>query len=201
MMSNSIQKVFFDSNMLIFAVDFQKNNILEWMNLLYDDIYIHIEVYNELLTSSIKKTVRSFINEKQWTLFDPSDSSYLTKAEQEIYRNRLADVTESFQRMNLNRLKEGRPFKTVSNFGEIATITACLMINAKVICSNDFDIRTIVTQEDFRVLIDEQDVLIKQDSAEDFCVYCYQKEIASRKSVRNFYKSIIFESQQRDSKL
>jgi len=28
--------------------------------------------------------------------------------------------------MNLNRLKEGRPFKTVSNFGEIATITACL---------------------------------------------------------------------------
>lgn len=41
--------------MLIFAVDFQKNNILEWMNLLYDDIYIHIEVYNELLTSSIKK--------------------------------------------------------------------------------------------------------------------------------------------------
>ena len=55
MMSNSIQKVFIDSNMLIFAVDFQKNNILEWMNLLYDDIYIHIEVYNELLTSSIKK--------------------------------------------------------------------------------------------------------------------------------------------------
>lgn len=125
----------------------------------------------------------------------------MTKAEQEIYRNRLADVREAFREMNLTRIEEGKQAKTVSNIGEIATITACLMINARVICSNDFDIRTVVNQEDYRVLIDDQDVLIIQDSAEDFCVYCYQNKIASRKNVRTFYKSIIFESRQRQIKL
>lgn len=200
-MTDSPQKVFIDSNMLIFAANFQKENVLEWMDNLYENIYIHIEVYNELLTSAIKNTVVSFVTEKQWLLFDPADSSCLTKVEQEIYRNRLTDVKEAFREMNLTRIGEGKRLKTVSNFGEIATITACLMVNARVICSNDFDIRMIAIQEDYRVLIDNQEVLLVQDSAEDFCVYCYQNEIASRKSIRSFYKSIIFESHQRQFKL
>lgn len=64
-MTDSTQKVFIDSNMLIFAADFQKENVLEWMDKLYDNIYIHVDVYNELLTSSIKNTVDSFVAEKQ----------------------------------------------------------------------------------------------------------------------------------------
>ncbi|MBM7709229.1 hypothetical protein JOD14_001399 [Enterococcus lemanii] len=146
--------------MLIFAANFQKENVLEWMDNLYENIYIHIEVYNELLTSEIKNTVVSFVTEKQWLLFDPADSSCLTKVEQEIYRNRLTDVKESFREMNLTKIEEGKRMKPVSNFGEIATITACLMVNARVICSNDFDIRTIAIQEDYRVLIDNQEVLL-----------------------------------------
>lgn len=200
-MTNSSNKVFIDSNMLIFAAEFQKDNVLKWMDTLYENVFIHIDVYNELLTSSIKHTVSSFIQENQWTLFDPDDPSVLTETEQTIYMSRLSDVKDAFHKMNLNRISEGIQAKTVSNIGEIATITACTMINARVICSNDFDIREIVHQEDYRVLINDQDVLLIQDSAEDFCVSCYQNDIASRKSIRTFYKTIIVESSQRKLKL
>lgn len=196
-MTDSTNKVFIDSNMLIFAADFQKEYVLEWMNSLYDDIYIHIDVYEELLFSSIRQTIDSFVQKNQWTLFDPFDPAFLSKAEQKIYRNRLADVKDAFYNMNMTRIETGKKAKTVSNIGEIATITACMMINARIICSNDFDIRTVIDQEDYRVLIGEQDVLLIQDSAEDFCVSCFQNKITSRKKVRTFYRSIIVESPNR----
>lgn len=201
MMISTSNKVFIDSNMLIFAAEFQKENVFEWMNNLYDIIYIHIDVYNELITSSIKDIVDSFVVEQQWTVFNPSDQSILSEVEQEIYANRLSDVKDAFHQMNLNRISVGKKAKTVSNIGEIATITACMMINARVICSNDFDIREVVQQEDYKILLNDQDVPLIQDSAEDFCVSCFQNGIASRKSVRRFYKTIIVESPQRDLKL
>lgn len=83
--------------------------------------------------------------------------------------------------MNLQRIAEGKRPKSVSNLGEIATIAACLMINAGIICSNDFDIRTVVVTEDYRISLEDTDELITQDSAEDFCVHCIIHNVASRK--------------------
>ncbi len=103
--------------------------------------------------------------------------------------------------MNLQRIAAGKRPKTVSNLGEIATIAACLMINAGIICSNDFDIRTVVVLEDYRISLEDKDELISQDSAEDFCVYCVQQNVVSRKLVRNFYKTIIVEDVNRSRKL
>ena len=201
-MINSSEKVFIDSNMLIFSASFRQADVFEWMNQLYPNIYIHKEVYNELLTLETKTKVAEFIKSGQWQLFDPFNSQTLTFPEQEIYRQRLKDVTNAFHRMNINRISEGREAKSVSNIGEIATITACLMISARIICSNDFDIRTVVEQEDYRVLSEnDEDVLIVQDSAEDFCLYCYQADISTRKLIRKFYKTIIFEAKDRDVKL
>lgn len=117
----------------------------------------------------------------------------MSPIEQEIYQQRLTDVKDAFHLMNLQRIAAVKRPKTVSNLGEIATIAACLMINAGIICSNDFDIRTVVVLEDYRISLEDKDELISQDSAEDFCVYCVQQNVVSRKLVRNFYKTIIVE--------
>ncbi len=201
MMSNRSDKVFIDSNMIIFAADFQQANVFEWINELYQNVYIHKEVYNELLFPSVKNTIDGLIAGGKWSLFDPKSATSLSPIEQEIYQQRLTDVKDAFHRMNLQRIAAGKRPKTVSNLGEIATIAACLMINAGIICSNDFDIRTVVVMEDYRISLEDKDELISQDSAEDFCVYCVQQNVVSRKLVRNFYKTIIVEDVNRSRKL
>lgn len=55
--------------------------------------------------------------------------------------------------------------------------------------------------EDYRISFEDKDELISQDSAEDFCVYCIQQNVVSRKLVRNFYKTIIVEDINRSRKL
>lgn len=107
-MTNRTNKVFIDSNMLMFAAEFQKADVFEWMDQLYGEIYIHQEVLNELILPSIKSK--------------------------------------------------------------------------------------IVEQEDYCISTDEADLPIIQDSAEDFCFYCYKNEIASRKDVRKFFGHIFRET-------
>ena len=201
MMNDRSDKVFVDSNMIIFAADFKNANVFEWINELYHNVYIHKEVYNELLFPSVKKAVDELIASGEWIFFDPKSASSLSPIEQEIYQQRLNDVKDAFHRMNLQRIKVGKRPKTVSNLGEIATIAACMMINAGIICSNDFDIRTVVVTEDYRISFEDTDELIIQDSAEDFCVYCIQQNAGSRKLVRNFYKTIIVEDSNQIQKL
>lgn len=190
-----------DSNMIFYASSFKKENIFDWINQLYSNIYIHIEVYNELLNAEMKRTVNTYIESNQWILFDPIEEETLSIVERDIYNQLLEDVTDAFSELNANRLKNGKFPKNVSNLGEIATITACMMVEARIICSNDFDIRSVVEQENYRIEIDGEEVLILQDSAEDFCVYCYQRDIASRKSIRKFYKVIHVEDPNRERKV
>lgn len=197
-MTKHPNKVFIDSNMIIFAARFQKANIFQWINRIYDNIYIHVDVYYEILDRGIRKKVDEEVNVGNWHIFDPRT---LSSAEQAIYKERMKDVGNAFGEMNNQRIADDKPIKTVSNIGEIATITACMMIGARIICSNDFDIRTVVEQEDYRILVDGEDVLIVQDSAEDFCVLCYQDNPSDRSIIRKFYKSIIAEAHDRKIKL
>lgn len=200
-MTDRFRKVFIDSNMLIFAADFRHANVFEWMNQLYSKIFVHEEVYRELLSSDVKKIVNQQIKDGRWKLFSPDDSHCLSVEERLIYQQRLEDVAMAFKKMNRYRELAGQPPKTVSNLGEIATIAACLMIGAGIICSNDFDIRAVVAQENYRIVLDNKDTLLLQDSAEDFCVYCYQISIAARKEIRKFYKTVISDANDRLEKL
>lgn len=192
------EKVFIDSNMIIFAADFQKDNVLHWITRIYPIVYIHIDVYEELLSLETKSKVDELINDGIWLLFNPSE---LSETEQLIYKQWIIDVKEAFSQMNVHRIADGKPIKTVSNIGEIATIVACMMIGAGIICSNDFDIRTVIEQENYQVTIEGDDVVLVQDSAEDFCCHCYSNNITTRSNIRKFYKTIIIESQNRDQKL
>lgn len=104
MMNDRSDKVFVDSNMIIFAADFKNANVFEWINELYHNVYIHKEVYNELLFSSVKKAVDELIASGEWIFFDPKSASSLSPIEQEIYQQRLNDVKDAFHRMNLQRI-------------------------------------------------------------------------------------------------
>lgn len=59
----------------------------------------------------------------------------------------------------------------------------------------DFDILNSCCNGDYRISFEDTDELIIQDSAEDFCVY-HSTNVGSRKLVRNFYKTIIEDSNQ-----
>lgn len=69
-MNDRSDKVFVDSNMIIFAADFKNANVFEWINELYHNVYIHKEVYNELLFPSVKKAVDELIASGEWIFFD-----------------------------------------------------------------------------------------------------------------------------------
>lgn len=122
-MTKRSEKVFIDSNMIIFAAAYKKDDVFDWINQLYSDVYIHIDVYHELLISEICGKVDEQIRANNWILFDPETMS---PEEQAIYDERMKDVSDGFRKMNDQRIVEGKPLKTVSNIGEIATITACL---------------------------------------------------------------------------
>lgn len=200
-MSERAGKVFVDSNMIIFAAEFRRADVFAWINQLYGDIYIHADVYEELLFPTVKAKVDNLIDDGSWILFDPCAAGTLSAIQQDIYQQRLIDVKKAFQTMNMQRRAAGKLPKTVSNLGEIATIAACMMVGAAIICSNDFDIRTVVEQEDYRISVNDKDVLLAQDSAEDFCTYCFQAKIATRKLVRSFYKTVIVESRYKEKQL
>ena len=199
-MTKRSNKVFIDSNMLMFAAEFQQADIFEWMDQLYDEIYIHQAVLDELILSNTKSKVEAYLSTGQWKLFDPKNM--LPKLELAIYQERFMDVKNAFIEMRLKAVESGGRIKSTTDLGEIATITACMMIGAQIICSNDFDIRAIVEQEEYSISTDEDDWPIIQDSAEDFCVYCFKEEIAARKDIRKFFRYIIRESiHTRDQKL
>lgn len=56
------KKVFIDSNMLMFAADFKQDNVFDWMDQLYEEIYIHKEVLNELLLSDVREKVNTYLS-------------------------------------------------------------------------------------------------------------------------------------------
>lgn len=191
-MTNRSSKVFIDSNMLVFATEFQQADVFEWMDQLYGEIYIHQEVLNELILSDVKNKVEGYLLTGKWQLFDPK--KVFSNLELIVYQERFKDVRNAFNEMILNAIASGGRFKSTTDLGEIATVAACMMIGAQIICSNDFDIRSVVEQEEYCVSTDEEDLPIIQDSAEDFCVYCFKENIAARNDVRKFFRYIIRES-------
>jgi predicted nucleic acid-binding protein len=63
-------KVFVDANILIHAATFRSADVFSWIDSLYDDIYIHQEVLDELLISDVRKKVQGYIDEGKWKLFN-----------------------------------------------------------------------------------------------------------------------------------
>lgn len=67
-------RTFIDTNMLIFAGDYQKDNVFDWIDTLYSDVWIHIDVLNELLLG--KNRVEEEINSRHWHIFDQQFTNF-----------------------------------------------------------------------------------------------------------------------------
>lgn len=101
------------------------------------------------------------------------------------------DVTLAFKKLDVKKENEGRLVKGTKNYGEISSIAACLFLGANLICSNDQDIKEVISDENYTNVDEEQDKerLIIQDTLADFCFYCVNSGIATKKEAVRFFKA------------
>ncbi|KMY52541.1 hypothetical protein AC623_20615 [Bacillus sp. FJAT-27231] len=187
-MEKRLGKVFIDANIINYAAVYQKHDVFAWINDLYETIYIHSAVLAELLTNS--ERAQQYINEGRWLLFDPLDQNCLPDDSRPIYEMYADMVKDGFDRLDQKKIKEGRSLKNTSNRGEIESLAAALFLSANIICSNDYDIKEVIFDENLAISPSEEDEpqLIIQDNVEDFCCLCVQYKIALKKEVRGFFK-------------
>lgn len=186
------EPVFIDANIIIHAASFRQADVFDWLNTLYGQILIHIEVLEELKISSVREKVDVLIAEGRWTLFNPeSEVSIETDALYDLYLVYLQEVRVAFEQLDEKKIREGRPLKYTSDLGEIHSLAAARLLSADLICSDDADIREVITDADLRVInYDEEEVLIRQHTLIDFCMNLKRHDIVKRSTVRKFFKSL-----------
>ncbi len=186
------EPVFIDANIIIHATSFRQADVFDWLNCLYGRIIIHIEVLEELKISSVREKVEVLIAEGKWTLFDPeSEVSIETDALYDLYLVYLQEVRVAFEQLDEKKIREGRPLKNTSDLGEIHSLAAARLLSAELICSDDADIREVITDADLRVInYEDEEVLIRQHTLIDFCMNLQRHDIVKRSMVRKFFKSI-----------
>lgn len=186
------EPVFIDANIIIHAASFRQADVFDWLNRLYGRILIHVEVLEELKISSVREKVDVLIAEGRWTLFNPeSETSIETDALYDLYLVYLQEVRVAFEQLDEKKIREGRPLKHTSDLGEIHSLAAARLLSADLICSDDADIREVITDADLRVInYDEEEVLIRQHTLIDFCMNLKRHDIVKRSAVRKFFKSI-----------
>lgn len=186
-MHRATEQVFIDTNMLLFATQYHRDDVFSWFNKLYGNIWVHIDVLEEILIK--RQRVQEEINANRWHLFDPFAN--LSAEEQIVYNAYVTDIRNAFSRLNDRRAASGQRVKNTANTGEISTLAVCLTIDAHLICSNDFDIRDVVIAENYTFTDDENNErLIVQDTAEDFCFHCVLETDITKAQVRRFYKTL-----------
>lgn len=181
---------FIDTNIFLYALAYQKEDILTWIDSVYRNIYVHIDVLEELEIYTERTRIEAFIVQHNWTLFDPGS---LPERDYEMYSLLRSQVADNMLALTENRRNEGLAVKHTANTGEISILAACLLINGNIICSNDGDVRDVIAQEQYQVLdmATQQDRPIRQEDLVDLCVKAQSAGIAKRKAVRKFYGAII----------
>lgn len=166
-------KVFIDANIIIHAESFQKADVFSWLHDLYEEIYIHETVLNELRISSVRMKVETFIAENKWILFDPANENTVPDETYELYESFVKDMHDAFHQLNEKKAKEKRYLKNTNDLGEIHSMAAAMLISANIICSNDLEIREVIDDSQIFIIMneDEDSILLEQDTLEDFCFY------------------------------
>jgi len=190
-------RAFLDTNILIMAFMFRDDDVFDWINRLYGDVWIHQDVLDELLLH--QRVIQEKIVEKGWQLFD---AKQLCHDELSIYNSYISEIKSAFRRLREAAVQAGRLAKNTADTGEITTLAVCLLQDAQIICSQDTDVANIIEAETYCYIdADGQDHLIIHDSAQDFCYYCYQEAGIQRAKVRKFYKSFFSETATRTRRL
>lgn len=184
-------KVFIDANILIHAASYQSADVFQWINELYEEIYIHKAVLDELRISSVRQKVEMYIEQGAWYMFDPDDEATLSDDLFAIYEGYMHDMRQAFADLNQKKIREDRSLKHTNDLGEMHCLAAAVLLGASIICSNDYDIKEVIEDASVKVTIDEENesIFVEQDTLVDFCYYVIRKEITSRSVARKFLKA------------
>lgn len=183
-------KVIIDTNLLMQALDYRKSNVFDWIDQVYENIYVHMEVVNEFQIESERKSILEVIEVMGWKLFDHNNKDCLLDEHKSLYWTYVKEVHEGFEKLKAKKEAQGRIPKTSNNIGEIHSIALAQLISGNIISSNDYEIREVIEDENIRVHSPElkEDILIEQDTIEDFCVYCVQANVVKPSDVLKFFK-------------
>ena len=111
-------KTFIDANILFYINDFRRYAVDEWLEQLYDTIYIHKEVLEELKLGKVKNFYQDKLEHSlQWELFDPEDEDCLTEDQFDIYMEIFNQI-----RMQFKDFQEEREEKNTTDGGDIAIL-------------------------------------------------------------------------------
>lgn len=184
-------KVLIDSNILIIASDYKLINVFQLIDALYDEVYIHKIVYDELLLSEVKQNVDAKLRD-DWELFDPDDEDTLSDDMYEIYNQYFAYVKQGFANLDEKKTSLGLPLKHTNDLGEMHSLAAAMLLGASIIFSNDYDISEVIKDSQLSITVDEakESELIVHDTLVDFCVHLIDYEIETESKVRKFLKAI-----------
>lgn len=184
-------KVLIDTNILLHADAYKHDNIFDWINSLYEDVYIHQMVLEEILSASAREKVQLYIEEKKWHLFDPDDENCLSDDLYEIYQGYVSEIKQAFRALDQKKEMQGRRLKGTNDLGEIHCLAAALLLSATIICSNDGDIQEVIDDNSLEAASEDEERNIKlvQDTLKDFCFYTCMHGIASAPKVRKLMKA------------
>lgn len=183
-------KVIVDTNLLMNALDFKKSDVFDWIDEVYEEIYINIEVLNEFRIETEKEGILAQINQRNWKLFDHKDSTCLTDNQRVLYWTYVSNVRKGFKKLQEKKEALGLIPKTSNNIGEIHSIALAQLISANIISSNDYEIREVINDENIKIYSSalDRDVFLEQDTTEDFCVYCAQARVTKPSNLIKFFK-------------
>ncbi|MGN7410610.1 hypothetical protein [Sporosarcina sp. SAFN-010] len=175
---------FIDANIIFYIEQLKsKDDFLTIIEQVYESVYIHEEVYQELSIAGQK-----FVDEKcqanKWVLFEPLQ---VFKDTYEDYRLMLSEVQSTLIEVDTRRGKAGS-----AGTGEIASLAAAYLLNAGFICSNDYSIEEVIQEVPLHIFIDGDDsqepVLITHHNLLDFCKLVVEGGVLPRKTVRKFFQ-------------
>jgi len=137
-----------ETQLLVQIGQFEPSHVFSWLQIMYKVIYIHIEVYQELTDSQLKRQVTRLIEQGAWVLFSPAR---LNSAEQAIYQAHVVMLTQAWLAENDQRLQRGQPISLLTQPSTLATVAASLTWNIPTVCSDNTELTQLIAQHRLQV--------------------------------------------------
>lgn len=175
---------FIDANIIFYIEKLKdKGEFINILEQVYESVYIHEEVYKELSSSS-QRFVDNKCQQQKWIRLNPLQ---VFKDIYTDYQLMLSKIQDKLIEVDKRRGKEGS-----AGTGEIASLAAAYLLNAEIICSNDYSLEDVILEVPLHIFIDGDDetnpVFIKHHRLLDFCELVVLGKVLKRKDVRKFFQ-------------
>lgn len=188
--------VFLDSNMIIYISQFKKYDVVTWVNSLYNKIYVHVDVLDELILSEPRDLCTKQIEQSNWILFNPENSDILNDDQFEIYNSFYSEIRFDFKNFQLSR-----DIKQTTDKGDIAILAGCRTLSIAVVSTQDGDFEKVIRDNNYIVNAKEDesgiDTLIQVHDLEELGLLCIINEITTFSKVKKFISAVMPSSKKR----